>query len=144
MKLVATEKAPKALGPYSQGYIYNGVFYAAGQIAINPATDAVEADTIEGQTEQVCKNIGELLAAAGTTYDKVIKTTFDLSCLTTTVILSLAILHGFYGIGIGTVFCAFLTGKTVSVIQKFIGSHVEFYRATGKKKITLEKNMRHA
>ena len=70
MKLVATEKAPKALGPYSQGYIYNGVFYAAGQIAINPATDAVEADTIEGQTEQVCKNIGELLAAAGTTYDK--------------------------------------------------------------------------
>ena len=75
---------------------------------------------------------------------KVIKTTFDLSCLTTTVILSLAILHGFYGIGIGTVFCAFLTGKTVSVIQKFIGSHVEFYRATGKKKITLEKNMRHA
>ena len=47
MKLVATEKAPKALGPYSQGYIYNGVFYAAGQIAINPATDAVEADTIE-------------------------------------------------------------------------------------------------
>ena len=75
---------------------------------------------------------------------KVIKTAFDLSCLTTTVILSLAILHGFYGIGIGTVFCAFLTGKTVSVIQKFIGSHVEFYRATGKKKITLEKNMRHA
>ena len=61
MKLVATEKAPKALGPYSQGYIYNGVFYAAGQIAINPATDAVEADTIEGQTEQVCKNIGELI-----------------------------------------------------------------------------------
>ena len=75
IKVVATEKAPKALGPYSQGYIYNGVFYAAGQIAINPATDAVEAETIEGQTEQVCKNIGELLNAAGTTYDKVIKTT---------------------------------------------------------------------
>ncbi len=75
MKVVATEKAPKALGPYSQGYIYNGVFYAAGQIAINPATDAIEAETIEAQTEQVCKNIGELLNAAGTSYDKVIKTT---------------------------------------------------------------------
>lgn len=75
---------------------------------------------------------------------KIIKTTFDLCCLTTTVVLSLAILHGFYGIGIGTVFCAFLTGKTVSVIQKFIGSHVEFYRATGKKKIAVGNNVRHA
>ena len=54
------------------------------------------------------------------------------------------ILHGFYGIGIGTVFCAFLTGKTVSAIQSFLGKHVEFYRATGKKRVALEKNMRHA
>lgn len=65
MKVVATEKAPKALGPYSQGYIHNGILYSAGQIAINPATDAIEADTIEGQTEQVCKNLGEILKAAG-------------------------------------------------------------------------------
>ncbi|WP_425459030.1 DUF6198 family protein [Blautia obeum] len=49
---------------------------------------------------------------------KVIKTTFDLSCLTTTAILSFTILHRFYGIGIGTVFCAFLTGRTVSVMHK--------------------------
>ena len=48
MKVVATEKAPKALGPYSQGYVSGGVFYSAGQIPINPATDTVEADTIEG------------------------------------------------------------------------------------------------
>ena len=75
MRVVATEKAPKALGPYSQGYVHGGIFYSAGQIAINPEVDAVEAETIEAQTEQVCKNIGELLAAAGTTYDKVIKTT---------------------------------------------------------------------
>lgn len=75
MKVVAIEKAPKALGPYSQGYVHNGIFYSAGQIPINPATDAVEADTIEGQTEQVCKNIGEVLAAAGSSYDKVLKTT---------------------------------------------------------------------
>ena len=49
MKLVSTEKAPKALGPYSQGYVHGGILYSAGQIAINPATDTVEADTIEGQ-----------------------------------------------------------------------------------------------
>lgn len=75
MKVVATEKAPKALGPYSQGYVHNGILYSAGQIAINPASDAIEADTIEGQTEQVCKNIGEILKAAGTSFDKVLKTT---------------------------------------------------------------------
>ena len=55
MKVVATDNAPKALGPYSQGYVHNGIFYSAGQIAINPATDAVEATDIAGQTEQVCK-----------------------------------------------------------------------------------------
>ena len=75
MKVVATEKAPKALGPYSQGYVNGGIFYSAGQIAINPAVDAVEAETIEGQTEQVCKNLGAVLEAAGTSFDKVLKTT---------------------------------------------------------------------
>ena len=55
MKIVATEKAPKALGPYSQGYVHNGVLYTAGQIAINPEVNDVEATTIEAQTEQVCK-----------------------------------------------------------------------------------------
>ena len=75
MKIVATGKAPKALGPYSQGFVHNGVLYSAGQIAINPATDSVEADTIEGQAEQVCKNLGAILEAAGTSFDKVLKTT---------------------------------------------------------------------
>ena len=75
MKVVATDKAPKALGPYSQGYVHNGIFYSAGQIPINPATETVEAQTIEEQTEQVCKNMGEVLKAAGTSYDKVLKTT---------------------------------------------------------------------
>lgn len=75
MKIVATEKAPKALGPYSQGFVHNGVLYSAGQIAINPATDSVETDTIEGQAEQVCKNLGAILEAAGTSFDKVLKTT---------------------------------------------------------------------
>ena len=61
MKVVATEKAPKALGPYSQGYVHGGMFYSAGQIPINPAVDAVEAETIEEQTEQVCKNLAAVL-----------------------------------------------------------------------------------
>lgn len=75
MKIVATEKAPKALGPYSQGYLHNGVLYTAGQIAINPEVNDVEATTIEAQTEQVCKNLGEVLKEAGTSFDKVLKTT---------------------------------------------------------------------
>lgn len=75
MKVVATDKAPKALGPYSQGYVHNGIFYSAGQIAINPATDSVEATDIEGQTEQVCKNLAAVLEAAGSSFERVIKTT---------------------------------------------------------------------
>ena len=75
MKIVATEKAPKALGPYSQGSVHNGVLYTAGQLAINPEVNDVEATTIEAQTEQVCKNLGEVLKEAGTSFDKVLKTT---------------------------------------------------------------------
>ena len=75
MKVVATDKAPKALGPYSQGYVHNGIFYSAGQIAINPAINDVEATDIVGQTEQVCKNLGAVLEAAGSSFDKVLKTT---------------------------------------------------------------------
>ena len=75
MKVIATEKAPKALGPYSQGYVHNGILYTAGQIAINPETDTVEASDIEGQTRQVCQNLKAVLEAAGSSFDKVIKTT---------------------------------------------------------------------
>lgn len=79
MNVVSTEKAPKALGPYSQGFIHNGIFYSSGQIPINPATNEVEATTIEGQTEQVCKNLAAVLDAAGTSFEKVLKTTCFLS-----------------------------------------------------------------
>ena len=75
MRVISTESAPKALGPYSQGYVHNGILYSAGQIAINPETDAVEATDIQGQTEQVCKNLAAVLAAAGSSFDKVLKTT---------------------------------------------------------------------
>jgi 2-iminobutanoate/2-iminopropanoate deaminase len=71
---VYTKNAPDAIGPYSQAKIVGGLVFTSGQIAINPATGAVEADTIEGQTEQVCKNLEALLEAAGTSIDKAVKT----------------------------------------------------------------------
>lgn len=75
MKAIQTDKAPKALGPYSQGYVHNGLFYSAGQVPIDPTVDAVTATTIADQTEQVCKNLGAVLAAAGSDFTKVLKTT---------------------------------------------------------------------
>ena len=65
MKVVETKKAPGAIGPYSQGIIAGDFLYASGQIAINPATGNIEAEGIEAQAEQVMKNIGEILKAAG-------------------------------------------------------------------------------
>ena len=76
---VSTDKAPAAIGPYSQGIIAGDFLYASGQIAINPETNNVDTNTIEGQTEQVCKNLGEVLKAAGTDFDHVLKTTCFLS-----------------------------------------------------------------
>lgn len=75
MKKISTEKAPAAIGPYSQGIITGNLLFASGQIAINPATGEIEGNDIVSQTEQVMKNIGALLEAAGTDYTKVVKTT---------------------------------------------------------------------
>ncbi len=75
MKVISTPNAPGAIGPYSQGYISNGFFFASGQIAINPADGSVLQGDIKAQTELVCKNIGELLNAASLDYSKVVKTT---------------------------------------------------------------------
>ncbi len=72
---IHTEKAPAAVGPYSQAIISNGLVYTSGQIAINPATNTVEADTIEAQTEQVMRNLGEILKTAGSSFEKAVKTT---------------------------------------------------------------------
>ena len=74
MKVVSTEKAPAAIGPYSQAMVLNGVVYTSGQIAIDPAVGDVTATTIEGQAEQVMKNLGEVLKAAGSSYEKAVKT----------------------------------------------------------------------
>jgi 2-iminobutanoate/2-iminopropanoate deaminase len=74
MKVISTEKAPAAIGPYSQGIVAGDFFFASGQIAIIPETGEIAEATIEAQTEQVMKNIGNLLAAAGADYSKVVKT----------------------------------------------------------------------
>lgn len=74
MKLVNTEKAPGAIGPYSQAYEVNGVVYTCGQIPVNPENGAVP-DGIEAQADQSCKNVGAILDAAGSSFDKVFKTT---------------------------------------------------------------------
>ena len=75
MKTVSTDKAPAAIGPYSQAKIAGGLVYTSGQIPVNPAPGKVEADDVAGQTEQSCKNVAALLEAAGSSINKVIKTT---------------------------------------------------------------------
>ena len=75
MKKIATDKAPAAIGPYSQAIIVDKFLFASGQIPINPASGEVEAEGIEAQTTQVMKNIGAVLEEAGIDYTKVVKTT---------------------------------------------------------------------
>lgn len=75
MKVIATDKAPAAVGPYSQGFIQNGIFFSSGQLPIDPATGAIDGTTVEAQAHQSCKNVGALLEAAGSSFDKVLKTT---------------------------------------------------------------------
>ncbi len=74
MKKIHTDHAPAAIGPYSQAVVSGNLVFTSGQIAINPATGNVEAEGIEGQTEQVMKNLGAVLEAAGSSYEKAIKT----------------------------------------------------------------------
>ena len=75
MHSISTEKAPAAIGPYSQGVVVNGLLFASGQIALSPETGELVGSTIEEQAEQVMKNVGALITAAGTDFDHVVKTT---------------------------------------------------------------------
>ena len=75
MKVVYTDKAPAAIGPYSQAMILNGVLFTSGQIPLDPATGEISGDTIETQAEQVMKNLAEVLKEAGTGFENVVKTT---------------------------------------------------------------------
>lgn len=75
LKKIATDKAPAAIGPYSQGVVVGDMLFSSGQIALDPVTGEVVGDNIVEQAEQVMKNLGAILEAAGVGYDKVVKTT---------------------------------------------------------------------
>jgi len=75
LKNIHTDKAPAAVGPYSQAVEVGELIFTSGQIAIDPAVGKIVATDIEGQAEQCCKNLGEVLKAAGSDFNKVIKTT---------------------------------------------------------------------
>lgn len=75
MKLIHTDKAPAAIGPYSQAFITGSLLITSGQIPVDPATGEVAGTTIESQAEQVMKNLAAVLEAAGTKFENVVKTT---------------------------------------------------------------------
>ena len=75
MKQITTSKAPAAIGPYSQAIVHNDTVFTSGQIPINPETGNVDAVGITAQTETVMKNLGAVLEAAGSSFEKAVKTT---------------------------------------------------------------------
>lgn len=75
MEKISTKKAPAAIGPYSQGMIVGNMIYTSGQIPINPETGNIEVTEIEAQADQACRNIKAVLEAAGSSLEKVVKTT---------------------------------------------------------------------
>lgn len=75
MKVISTSSAPAAIGPYSQAMVTGNLLFTSGQIAIDPATGNVVEGGIVEQTEQIMKNLGEVLKAAGATFDNAVKTT---------------------------------------------------------------------
>ena len=79
MEIISTDHAPQALGPYSQAIRANGFIFCSGQIPIDPAADAVVATTVEDQTRQAITNLRQVLEAAGSGLDKVVKTTVFIS-----------------------------------------------------------------
>ncbi|MGH7636907.1 MAG: RidA family protein [Gemmatimonadaceae bacterium] len=75
LKTIKTDKAPTAIGPYSQGIIANGFLFTAGQIALDPSTGQIIEGNVQVQTERVLRNLTEVLAAAGVSWKDVVKTT---------------------------------------------------------------------
>lgn len=75
LKKISTQKAPAAIGPYSQGIVTGNLLFASGQIPLNPATGEIEGKDITEQATQAIENVGAILAEAGTDYTKVVKTT---------------------------------------------------------------------
>ncbi|MBQ3918884.1 MAG: RidA family protein [Oscillospiraceae bacterium] len=75
MEKIYTQNAPEAIGPYSQAIRTGNLLFTSGQIPIDPATGNIDAQGIEEQTHQICRNLGEVLKAAGLSFDDVVKTT---------------------------------------------------------------------
>ncbi len=75
MKKISTDKAPAAIGPYSQAIDLGDILFASGQLGVVPATGAFAGDDVTAQAKQACENVGAVLAAAGLTFDNVVKTT---------------------------------------------------------------------
>ena len=75
MDIISTKNAPEAIGPYSQAIVTGSLIYTSGQIPINPASGKIEATDIAGQTDQAVKNLKAVLEAAGSSLEKVVKTT---------------------------------------------------------------------
>ena len=75
MKIIHTDNAPAAIGPYSQAMVVNGLVYTSGKIALNPQTGALKGDSIEAQAEQAIQNLKAILEAAGSSLENVVKTT---------------------------------------------------------------------
>lgn len=80
-KAISTDKAPAALGPYSQGIVAGGMLFASGQVPINPATGELAGETIEEQAKQVFENLSQVLVASGAWFNDVVKTTVFLTDL---------------------------------------------------------------
>lgn len=74
-RIVSTPDAPAAIGPYSQAIVHAGLVYCSGQVALDPATKELVPGGVEAQTRQVLKNLGNVLAAAGSSFERVLKTT---------------------------------------------------------------------
>ena len=75
IKKISTDKAPKAIGPYSQAVLCGGMLYTSGQIALSPESGELVGENIAEQTEQIMKNLSAILEKAGTSFDNVVKTT---------------------------------------------------------------------
>lgn len=89
---ITTANAPKAIGPYSQAVKASGLLYTSGQIALDPVSGALVGENTAEQTEQVMKNLSAVLAAAGSSFDRVIKTTCFLADMA-----DFAVFNGIYG-----------------------------------------------
>lgn len=78
-EIIHTDSAPKAIGPYSQAVVHDGIVYCSGQIGLDPATMEFAGPTVDAQAEQVMRNLSAVLAAAGSGFDKVLKCTIFLA-----------------------------------------------------------------